>query len=262
MLFFFASFALISCEDIQTNSPAMQAELEGELYRATDARAEILTDGTLILQGITDVENLTITLSSSEEGTYNLGENSPNRAVFQDFLNSVYTTRPFGDGRVIIEDVSENSFSGTFKFNAFRFGLDTLNAQKGVFFKVPLIAGSTSDEPDPVNNILTATINGTPFSANQITATETQNFILIAGTNQNETINLSFPNNITTDNNPIGGNINATYVLDGTSFEAVSGNISIVNHDTVLNEISGAFSFESEGPDGVAVTQGQFNVSY
>ncbi len=34
MLFIFAVFALVSCDDIQDNSPALQAELDGELYQS------------------------------------------------------------------------------------------------------------------------------------------------------------------------------------------------------------------------------------
>lgn len=262
MLLIFTVFALVSCEDIQNNSPAMQAELDNELYRAIDARAEILPNGNLILQGITDVENLTITLSGSSEGVYTLGAMGINRAAFQDFLGSIYTTRPFGDGQVVIESTADNTFSGTFKFNAFRFGLDTLNAQKGVFFKVPLIVGSTSDEPLPPINLLSATINGVDFEAQTTTASEANNLIAINGSAGNQSISLSFPSILTGGNNPIGGNITASYTLDGTPQQAVSGTISIVNHNTTLKEISGTFSFQTEGVDSVEVTQGQFNVSY
>lgn len=261
LLFLFAAFAFTGCEDIQDNSPAMQAVLNDQLYRASDARAEILENGTLVLQGITGVEGLTITLSNAAAGTYTLGGNGTNRAVFKDFLGSIYTTRPFGDGQVIIQNVSENTFSGTFKFNAYRFGLDTLNAQKGVFYKVPL-NGTTTEEPVPVVNLLNATIDGNPFSAQTITATDSNGFIVVNGTQDNQSIFLSFPNTIENGDNPIGEGIIARYILNGQTLVAVSGTISIVNHNTTLNEISGTFSFETEGPDGLEITQGQFNVAY
>lgn len=262
MLFIFAVFALTSCDDIQNNSPALQAELDGELYRAIDARAEILPNGNLIMQGLTDVENLTITLSGSTEGVYTLGATGVNRAAFQDFLGSIYTTRPFGDGQVVIESTANNTFTGTFKFNAYRFGLDTLNAQKGFFFKVPIVPGSTTEEPLPPANLLSAKINGSDFEAQTTTATETNDLLTINGSANNQSIMLSFPSALTSGNNPISGNITASYTLDGSTLQAVSGNISIVNHNTTLNEISGAFSFLTEGTEGVEITQGQFNVSY
>lgn len=262
MLFLFTAFALISCDDIQDNSPALQAELNEVLYRAIDARAEIKPNGTLVLQGLTDVENLTITLSGSSEGVYTLGGNGINRAAFQDFLGSIYTTRPFGDGQVIIESTSDNTFTGTFKFNAYRFGLDTLNVQKGFFYKVPIIVGSTTNEPEPPLNLLTATIDGTPFNAETITAADSNDLIVINGTRDNQSIMLSFPITIANGNNPIEGDISASYTIDGVTLNAFVGTISIVNHDTTLNEISGSFSFETEGPEGVVVTEGQFNVTY
>lgn len=263
MLLFFAAFALVSCEDIQTNSPALQAELNEILYRSTDVRAEVRENGNLIIQGITDTESLTITLNGSTEGVYILSSEGVNRAVFQDFFGSIYTTRPFGNGQVVIQSNENNTFTGTFKFNAYRFGLDTLNVQKGFFHKVPIIAGSTEPEPEPVNNILLASIDGNSFNAENVLAQENNDIISISGTTGNQTINLTFPNSISTGDNPIVNEISASYTFDDETYEAVSGNISIVNHNSETKEISGAFSFDVEGPDGtIQINQGQFNVEY
>lgn len=262
MLFLFTAVALIGCEDTETNNPAMQASLNDELYRATDARAEINPNGSVVIQGITDLETLTLTLSGTSEGVYTLGGEGTNRAVFEDFMGSVYTTRPFGDGEVVLENSSDNTLTGSFNFNAYRFGLDTLNARAGYFYRVPIIAGSTNEEPNEDQSILTATIDGADFDATSISAVDSGNFLLITGTSDDQSISLSFPNTLTNGNNPIGGDIAASYTNDGTVYEAVSGNISIVNHNTTLGEISGAFSFETEGPEGIIISQGQFNVSY
>lgn len=262
MLFLFAAFALISCEDIQNNSPALQAELNEVLYKSTDVRAEVRENGTLIIQGITDLESLTITLSESSPGVYTITGEGSNRAVYQDFFGSIYTTRPFGNGEVVIQNNDNNTFTGTFKFNAYRFGLDTLNVQKGFFHKVPIVAGSTNPEPDPVD-ILIANIDGSEFNALSVTTIENEGIISITGTTENQTINLMFPVSIENGNNPIGGEISASYTLDSTTYEAVSGNISVVNHNTSSNEIAGAFSFSVEGPEGIIqISQGQFNVTY
>lgn len=261
-LLFFAVFALISCDDIQDNSPALQVVLNNQLFRAIDARAEIMEDGTLVLQGVTDVEGLTITLNNSTAGVYNFSGIGTNRAVFKDFSGSIYTTRPFGDGQVVIQNVNENSLSGTFKFNAFRFGLDTLNAQKGVFFKVPILNGTTTEEPIPLVGILNGNINGVAFNADQIFVTETNNLIVIDGRKNTESIMISFPNSLINGNFPVGSDITASYTLNGVTMEAVVGNISVVNHNTTIKEISGAYSFQTQEPNVVQVSQGQFNVSY
>lgn len=262
MLFLFAAFALMSCEDIQNNSPALQAELNEVLYKSTDVRAEVRENGTLIIQGITDLESLTITLSESSPGVYTITGEGSNRAVYQDFFGSIYTTRPFGNGEVVIQNNDENTFTGTFKFNAYRFGLDTLNVQKGFFHKVPIVAGSTNPEPEPVENSLSAEVDGEAFSAQNITVTNADNTITVNGENDNQTIILIFPNDIAQGINQIGQNVNAQYVLDGDIFSATTGNITIVNHSTTNQIISGTFSFETDGDDPFTIEQGAFSVTY
>lgn len=261
MLLFFAAFALVSCEDVQTNSPALQAELNDVLYRATDVRAEIRQNGNLVIQGITDLESLTITLSGSSEGVYVLGGQGTNRAVFQDFFGSVYTTRPFGDGEVVIQSNRNNLFTGTFKFNAYRFGLDTLNAQNGFFYEVPIIAGSTED-PIVTNNLLTAVVDGENFTAAQFVVLNELGEILINGASTNGTaIGLVFPDTITVGGYTIeddGDDISLIY-LSGDDPEGLSGTLVINSHDTVEKIVSGTFEFETA--DHI-ITEGQFTISY
>ena len=80
ILFLFALFALIiSCDDIETNDPAFQALIENYLYRSNDARAEIKADGSLVIQGLTEFEQLSITLNKAlsilDTTVYNRGIN-------------------------------------------------------------------------------------------------------------------------------------------------------------------------------------------
>lgn len=263
LLFFLAAFALSSCEDVQNNSPAFQAELNDELFRSTDTRAQIKEDGSVVIQGVTAQEKITITLNSSNPGVYQLGSNRPNRAVFEDFLSSVYTTNPFGTGTAVIHVGSDdNTLSGTFRFDAYRYGLDTLIVRKGHFYKVPILSGTIIDEPDIPSNILTAVINGENFSGSNVSTAVSGDLLTITGTRQNQTIRLTFPVDINPGNYPMGGAVSASYTISGETFDAVTGNLTVVVHLTDLNEISGAFSFQTEGPDPINIAQGQFNVSY
>lgn len=262
MLLFFAAFALISCEDVETNSPALQAELNEILYKSNDVRAEVRPNGNLVIQGLTDTESLTITLNGSSEGVYILGSEGVNRAVYQDFFGSVYTTRPFGNGEVIIQNNDNDTFTGTFKFNAYRFGLDTLNVQKGFFHKVPIITGSTQPEPDPEQNSLSAVIDGIDFNAQNTTAGVSNNTILINSVSGNQTITLSFPNDITSGIYQIGEGVNAQYILDGETFDAATGNITISIHNTTTQAVSGTFSFVTEGDTPFVIEQGEFSIAY
>lgn len=261
MLFLFAAVALIGCEDILTNSPAMQVSLNDELYKAISARAEINENGTLVIQGTSDLETLTLTLSGSSEGVYTLGGEGTNRAVFEDFLGSVYTTRPFGDGEVVIENSSNNTLTGTFRFNAYRFGLDTLNARGGVFYKVPIIAGSIED-PVAADNDLTAVVDGENFTAAQIVVLNEMGGILINGGSVNGTaIGLEFPDTIIEGEYTIeddGDEISLIY-LSGDDAEGLSGTLVITSHDTVEKIVSGTFEFETA--DHI-ITEGQFTINY
>lgn len=261
MLFLFAAFALIGCEDVETNSPAMQVSLNDELYKAVDARAEINENGTLVIQGITDLETLTLTLSGSSEGVYTLGGEGTNRAVFEDFLGSVYTTRPFGDGEVVLENSIDNTLSGTFRFNAYRFGLDTLNARGGVFYKVPIITGSTED-PIATNDDLTAVVDGENFTAVQVMVLNEFGRIVINAPSINGTaIGLEFPDTIIEGEYTIeddGDEISLIY-LSGDDAEGLSGTLVITSHDTVENIVTGTFEFETL--DHI-ITEGQFTINY
>ncbi len=262
LLFCFVVIALMSCDNTEINERALQVNLNNEFFKAIDSRAQLEPDGSFSIQGLTDLEILTIRLSNNTPGVYNIGGNSPNRIIFEDFENSVYTTDPYGSGQVIIEDATNGFFTGRFSFVAYRFGLDTLTAQNGLFYNVPLTAGLIEDDPIIDMNILSAVLDGVSFNATTITGVDSGNFLLISGTAGSTAISLSFPNTLPNGNNPITGNISAVVTIDGVAQEAVTGNLSIVNHNTELNSISGAFSFTTGEPDAIVVSQGQFNVNY
>ncbi len=262
ILFFFTAIALMSCDNTEINERALQVNLNNEFFKAVDSRAQLEPDGSFSIQGFTDLEILTIRLSNSTPGVYTLGGDSPNRIIFQDFENSVYTTNTYGSGQVTIEDASSGFFTGKFRFVGYRFGLDTLTAQNGLFYRVPLTSGLIDDNPIIDVNLLSAVIDGVNFNATTITGVDSGNFILISGTSGNTTISFSFPNTLTNGNNPIAGNISAMITINGVESDAITGNLSIVNHNTELNSISGAFSFNTASPDAISITQGQFNVDY
>ena len=116
-----SALSIISCDDIQTNDVAMQANVDNNLYKSTDARASVNEDGSLTIQGFTDEESLTIHIASLAQGNYTIQEGSPNYAIFEDMGGNIYTTRPDGEGVVTISEVDETNktLSGIFNFNAF-----------------------------------------------------------------------------------------------------------------------------------------------
>ena len=145
-----ATVSLISCEDTQTNEVALQAKVDDRLYTSTDARAALNEDGTLTIQGFNDEESMTIQLSRLGEGNFTIGEGSYNYALYEDMGGSIYTTNPNGEGVVTISELNETNktLSGTFNFNAFLPGIDTIYVSQGTLYNVSYTGG---DIVDPTN---------------------------------------------------------------------------------------------------------------
>lgn len=89
-----------SCqEDIQTNTPAFQANFNNAEWRANDARVSIDESGALSITAYTEYETIVLETSSSNLGTYILGtSNTDNFASYDfdspDFSNS-YDSRVY-----------------------------------------------------------------------------------------------------------------------------------------------------------------------
>lgn len=71
-----------SCEeDIQTNTPAFQANLDNVFWRANDARISVDPAGGLVITAYTAFETITLETSSATVGTYTLGTNDDTNFV-------------------------------------------------------------------------------------------------------------------------------------------------------------------------------------
>jgi len=79
-----ATVLLTSCqEDIQTNTPAFQANFNNASWRANDARVSIDETGAMSITAYTQYETIVLETSSSNIGTYVLGtENTSNFASY------------------------------------------------------------------------------------------------------------------------------------------------------------------------------------
>ncbi len=259
-LFLLLTITLISCEDNQVNEVALQANVDNRFYASSDARAAINEDGTLTIQGFTSEESMTIKLSGLSEGNYTISEETSNYAIYEDIGGNIYTTIPNGEGQVTISEVNEtnNTLSGTFKFNAFLTGVDTIYVSKGTLFNVPYAGG---DIIDPSNaGLFKATVDGNPFIPAVVTARNTGNTIITSGSTANATIVIS----VTADVEPgeytlPRGGFTAKYQgLTGPE-DSVDGLLTIEEHNITEGTIKGTFSFITNRTD---VTEGQFDLTY
>ncbi len=142
-VFLFLVVLSISCsEDIQFNSPAFQGVIEGVFWGASSSNASLDPQGILKISGLGANFTIQLNTSSTAVGTYTLGENDINTAIYLvDGIVQYSTGTDRGDGEIVITDYDATlgQVSGTFRLNAENNDQEVLNLQDGVFFKVPLI---------------------------------------------------------------------------------------------------------------------------
>jgi hypothetical protein len=152
---------LLSCGDeIEFNTPAVQGNKDGNLWRAEFYAADIDFGGFLVEGGI-GLERVQLVTQIDSRGTFELGGDSPNRALFKDAQGVVYSTATAPDeslslypatGVIIVDNIEQTepkTISGTFWFYAYTAdGLNTVNFSQGVFYKIPLIGGLVEFEAD------------------------------------------------------------------------------------------------------------------
>lgn len=145
---------LVSCGDeTEFNSPSIQGNKDGNLWRAQYYAADIDFGGFLV-EGGKQGETLQLVTSTVVRDTFNLGGDNTSVAIFRDANGVVYSTAYApdpslslypADGQIIVEDISDTepkTITGTFWFNAFtEDGLHTVNFNEGVFYDVSLVGG-------------------------------------------------------------------------------------------------------------------------
>jgi len=153
-VFILAIFSFLSCSDeIRFNSPAMQANKQNELWRSDFFAADI-DNGGFIIEGRNAGETIQLITTSDTPGTFDLGLESDNVAIFIAADGTTYSTKNAPDssiglyptsGEIIVEDIDNDdpkNVYGTFWFYAYTAdGLNVVNFNEGVFYKVPLVGG-------------------------------------------------------------------------------------------------------------------------
>ncbi len=149
-----ALLTLMSCGDqIEFNDPSIQGNKNGNFWRAQSYAADIDFGGFLV-EGRNRGETVQLVTRNDVRGTFNLGGDNANVAIFRDLNGVVYSTANApdpslslypADGQIIVEDISNTqpkTVTGTFWFNAFtEDGLRAVNFNEGVFYQVSLVGG-------------------------------------------------------------------------------------------------------------------------
>ncbi len=259
LLLLLVTIVFVSCEDLETNSPALQAEIDNVFFKSLDANTSQNNDGTYLIQGFTGNETLSLKISNIDVGTYIVGGTSDNYANFENIVGSVYSTNPEGSGEIVITDrnTSLNAITGFFNFTAMIPGVDTISVHNGVFYQVRYVGENGNNVND---GTMVASVDNSPLSLNSVNAAETDNSIVVLGSNNISSIFIKVPIDVEEGfyDLPESGFV-AKYTQDSVAENAISGTIVIISHDVNAKTLAGTFYFTTENH---VVEQGQFNVSY
>ena len=176
-----------SCGDeVEFNSPAIQGNKDYVLWRAEYFNAAIDSNGYLTITGGNNVETLQLRIPSVAVGSYTLGDVDSMEARFIAADGTIYSTNYRPDpsvsvypeyGEINLDEIINNTFTGTFRFNAFdETGMHVVNfsgttqndpVTGGIFYRVPLTSGSfpsivfTCDDAEEQSELAQAAFDST-----------------------------------------------------------------------------------------------------
>ncbi len=269
-------FIFTSCStDIEINDPALQTKIDGEIFRSSIKSAVIYEDGTLVISGTAGEKSISFSTSATQVGSYKTSQQTVQKIRFKKDQEEFNSKEGETEGTVNITEIHNNEISGNFYFNNLKdeHG-NTTSFSDGWFYKIPLENGVIEEEQEEVtqninpcllNASLTALVNGSEMITDNHTAEVfgVENVsIIIKATNQEGEISIVFPSNVTTGKYSLtgSGDYSATYTSLNDKSSALSGTLTITNHDTVAKCISGSFEFETRS--GVQIAEGIFEFGY
>lgn len=258
---------LFSCSnDIEFNEHAFQATKDNEFWKASDFSIKINDNGFLNLVGTYKDEVVTIHIQSTEIGVYSLGTDSNSTAWYTDGKGSGFTTEYRGNGEVAIEkyDPVSQSYTGTFRFNAFSSDGEAANFINGVFYQVQLTTDSEIEEEGD----LKASVDDSDLQADEVLADNEEGVIKIQGVSADGSfIKLYIPQTTVAGsynlNEQSDSNTYAVYgFANGVTSTAQFGTLFINEHNVASGMIKGSFTFRTLLPNSVSVENGSFTAYY
>lgn len=252
----------ISCDDLEDNNPALQVMVNGELFKADEMQVATEEDGDgYILTGINEDSSLSIYLTDIAEDSYSFGENSENTLSLITEGKEFTTTNENGSGVVIISDSSKLDYiTGTFNFLATDTSGTKLHGANGHIYQVAF-GSSDLDIPDLEINNAVFKVGSEDVEVDEVKALyEDSNIeISIIGADS-QRISIVLPDTIEDGEIDLpNADVSFAYLLDGDTFNVVSGTLQITAHDTDLQVITASFNVITEGEYEVS---GSFQVAY
>lgn len=196
---FLAAIILSGCsKDIQSNSPAMQGNLDNVFFKAFDARAEKNEDDSYTIQGTNSNEVLTLRIDKAELKSYPLGQGQPNFMTYEDEDGNLYHSSPNGGGTIELTDrcISCGWLTGTFQGTLILPGIDTITVDRGVFYEVSFLEGGIIGDDDGGNEgDFRADVDGVEFFAVTVDNEVSNGSLIITGAIGDRNIRIVVPVN-------------------------------------------------------------------
>ncbi|GGX22295.1 DUF6252 family protein [Aquimarina muelleri] len=264
---------LISCStDIEINDPALQAKIDGELFRSSIKKAVIYDDGTLVISGSSGDKSISFTTTSTKIGTYMTSQNTINKISFKKDQIQFVSKNQETEGHVTITEIYNNEISGKFNFRNLKDENGNIsNFSDGWFYRLPLENGTIEEEvteqinPCLLNASLTAMVNGSEMITDNHTASlygVEDASILITATNDNQEITIVFKADVAPGEYSLtgSGDFSASYALNNDKSSALSGKLIVTNHDINTKCIAGSFEFNTRS--SAQISEGSFEFGY
>ena len=289
MTMLMATFVLAAChketsvETRQGLAGNFTAVINGVQWMAADSTEAVsILDGLINITGVSaDNKQLSITLNDTIPGVYTLNQSSTSLALYADNDSSgVYafttnqgtdTTQAGGIVTVIAIDRVNKTITGTFSFKTYRdYDQHQVTITQGNFYKLSYV---TSLPPAANGDTINASIDGTNWSGQSITAAAVGSQLAISGSELNGTqaISLIMPLNVAPGSYPLdytGGTYIGLYnPLSTSSFASSSGTLVILSNNPSTRQVSGNFQFLATDISGAGstthqVSNGYFDVRY
>ena len=149
MLLLLAVVLFQSCENVESNSVALQANVESDFFKAYTAYGIMDSDDlSVTITGVSDNQKMVLHTYWRGAKKYDLGAEARSYAMFKDSEGNEYRTDSEGSsGSITITSRSDNrrEISGKFNFECVLPGKDTIVVHKGLFYAVPFIMQSSGE---------------------------------------------------------------------------------------------------------------------
>ena len=142
ILLLFLTVVFTSCENTEMPSRALQANLNGNLFRAYSVEAFADNETQMIrIEATSDYEKFILHTEWNGPNTYKIGSSELNYAIFENAEGTILSTESEGSsGAITITNFNDDiqEFSGNFNFT-FVTATDTISVSQGFFHAVPYV---------------------------------------------------------------------------------------------------------------------------